>query len=1404
MSNEKILYEIIVRIKGQEEGTGFYINKNTILTAYHVVKFEQQSNQDVIIIKKPDDKLEIRGKVLAYDEELDIAVIKTYSIDSMAYLPIISRNIKSNEEWKTYTCFDPYDDSHNLFEKELIKGKIFQVESFRNRIFDIHLGNDYLSNSIHIGNLQGCSGTPLIINNEIVGIIIKEEKSQRDTGLKAVSFKKYVDFFIKNNIDYKYNKEQDMLIELDIKEVDIEYIKLSTNISFQNLGVRYNREFNVDVELTELLQKFLLTGSSIEDIKNIFDKIGCEIRNLSDTNENNLLAKVNYLKNNISDIDNLDCTLLKSELDKFQEEVYKFINEKYGSHTNEYYNSKEKGYYNNLQRYNTELEVYREVLKSSTLIVTGQAGIGKSHSVTHFCNEFFAKNNKICILILGQNLNSTEDPIKMIESYLNIPNTLQSFLDELNMIGKYSKTIIPFVIDAINEGMYSEVWKNSFLGIVHLFEKYKWIKLVISIRSTYINKCLPKDYNKINSVMTIEHRGFENNSIEAVRQFFEYYEVPIPTFPILYSKYYNPLFLQTLCKTLKKIGNYKITEYSSFSKVFEDYINAVELEVAEKIGYFSSLKIIRKITDEISKFSLEHNRIYGIEMSEFYTIVISIAKQFDINSNKLIQLLFEEGLFYREIHRGDDKEYVQFAYERYHNILAAQYILREINSKEDIVISIRQGILKEFIERPYDGITEELFILIPDRYSIELISVLTELQAKDNIENYLNSLFWRNKSNICVESTKEIINEFVMPYEYYYKIFIEQLLILSPIEQHPLNILFLQMHLKKMTMSQRDGLISEILYNGYSINSTLNNLVSFCYSKGINECSMESKKLIVYMLSWSLLTSNIKYRNVAIKAMVNLLQNNISLMNSLIDNFKDINDSYIKEGIYCSIYGAILRNHIYNEKEVQNLIKIIYDDIFNHDEVYPNILVRDYAREVIEYFKYLGIDIKIDVQSVRPPYKSKWYKSIPTEDEIKSFYVDYEKCSDTRMYAANEIISSMATNTGKSHMMYGDFGRYVFEGWVDLWSHEFTKQDLSNIATRTIFTTMEYDANIHGGFDRLVKSYNRHSNKCERIGKKYQRIASYELLARLSDNFKSGKLEYVYDDYKNRKKVLNEIQYEGPWQIGIRQIDPSILNHNYKKVEKNYIEHVLKTSNIDNEEWASKDSIEPSEEDILFFEKDNEEYVILEMYNTWKLNEITSNKENKQYYVKAIALLVDKEELNEMMYDEDIKEYARNSHNFETYQVYAREYPWGQSYKYLKNKYELELECGVDKYIETGVEYNSSDEYDENQIQRFTMPSEYIIQKLNLKQIDDGKWYDENNNLIAYDMVFEGYSSMLVIKKESLNKLIDDNKLAILWAMYTEKQGGKYHFQTRKVVTFKNGCIERNIFDEESWKSPLI
>ena len=63
---------------------------------------------------------------------------------------------------------------------------------------------------------------------------------------------------------------------------------------------------------------------------------------------------------------------------------------------------------------------------------------------------------------------------------------------------------------------------------------------------------------------------------------------------------------------------------------------------------------------------------------------------------------------------------------------------------------------------------------------------------------------------------------------------------------------------------------------------------------------------------------------------------------------------------------------------------------------------------------------------------------------------------------------------------------------------------------------------------RIVEEFR--AGKPERMGKKYQWIAYHEILAYLADHFQYRE-QYAEDE--------NDQHYQGPWQLHVRDIDPS-------------------------------------------------------------------------------------------------------------------------------------------------------------------------------------------------------------------------------------------------------------------------
>lgn len=1237
---------------------------------------------------------------------------------------------------------------------------------------------------------------------------------------------------------------EEVIKMLSSNNIDLKYLHELVGTSLENLKGRFSRDFNVDVELSNWLNKFCNTELNKERLYKETVEMQKAIGQNSIVGNKDLLQHLNQLINQIRKDEAFEYDLLKDEVEKFIRETEIAIKKKYENSEKDYYQSNEYYSWRHLCGVDSELEEYRKAMLSDVFIITGEAGVGKSHSIAQFINNSYYVDNKPCIFLLGQHLNENVDPVNMIERCLHLTYTLQSFLEELNAFAANKNIEIPFIIEGINEGLYSDIWKEYLSGLVSSFSQYKKIKLVISIRKTYIKKCLPEGYDKRESTFIIEHKGFENNSLDAITAFFEYYEIKMPTFPILYSDFYNPLFLHTLCKTIQGSENKVIEEYSSFTEVFANYIKVVENIVAQKCNYRENLKLVQKLVNNVVKYSLDNNARYGIEIATFYHIVGDCVALFGISQSDFVQAMIDSGLFYTELYGYEEEnEYIQFAYERYHNIIAAQYLLKDINTTEELQDCILNGNLRECFTKHQDGIIEELFVQVPKKYKIDLLELLPEEEAIKVLELYLNSLVWRKGTDINIESTRVLINRYIIVRKGYFEMMLNKFFIIAPIENHPFNAFKLHDYLSKFHMADRDSFWVKIVTNDLKYSGVLTNLLRL--SKSQNKMySKETKHLILLFLSWTLACTKNDYRDNAIRTMVYLLENELDIALLLLEKFSGIDDGYVKEGIYCAVYGAVLRSSDLTQAE--ELGNAVYKDIFEKEEVYPHVIVRAHAKGILDYLSYRNVMIDKDLSKIKPPYNSKWYEKIPTDEEIKAYEFDYRDGNVTReMYCVNSIISSMATNTGENAGGYGDFGRYIFEGWVEPWEYHFVAQELSNVVVKIIMDQYGYDYKKHAEFDTQVNHDNRHDHICERIGKKYQRIASFEMLARLSDNFEPGDVETIYseaylerrhkeferflqfrrvdpeeevelegvseDNYEESeadvKSVFTPYRYEGPWQFEYRGIDPTVLAEKVKE-EKNLWEDIWHIPETPLKEWACEESKEPDFNNILFLKYSGEDFVIVEMYNTWKSEEKMLEEEPKEYFIKALATLIPDDYPVHSKEKNRMREFAEGKNYSETYTIFAREFYWSEAYKNYERQYQKEhmedIEDRDEEFISTGIDYHCPASYSEqveNVVSSYSIPSQYFIDEMHLEQLEDGKWFNQTGELIAVNVAFAGYHAALLIRKAALLQLMSDKKLKVAWGIYTEKKDKNIRYETRKIAQWDGEDLTAVQYQEEQWTS---
>ena len=437
--------------------------------------------------------------------------------------------------------------------------------------------------------------------------------------------------------------------------------------------------------------------------------------------------------------------------------------------------------------------------------------------------------------------------------------------------------------------------------------------------------------------------------------------------------------------------------------------------------------------------------------------------------------------------------------------------------------------------------------------------------------------------------------------------------------------------------------------------------------------------------------------------------------------------------------------------------------------------------------------------------KGDWYQELPTNEEIDKIYsFDIEECSeDPRKFANTEIIDSMVTEYGRGTCGYGDFGRYTLQPMLQPFAYNFEDiQLLANIATKRAFE-YGYDYTLFGEYDRNVKMYQtRSENYVERIGKKYQWIATFEVLSKLYDNYVPQ-----YDVYSNTVIDFQKRKYYDKNHIQTK------IKSEVEYVEYNLEEEYPHVLYIDTTNFILKQNDETGflEENKFEFEEEKYEKFLVKdffgekyisLFNLYSLEnrKISSNMINRKAFTISQTAYVYKNE------DELLKS---NFHKFsqgtyvEFYNIELFDIPFSKKYltENLYNNEYFDLNNGYKICYQEYIWEKYQDESIENSI-KILLPAKWVIEEFDLKQKSEGRWYNETD-LICFDSSNLDIGTGLWIRHDYFTKYLKKNNLKMGWTIYSEKSQNKEYKSWRSDV-FTNETISEfstKNYKKEEWKS---
>lgn len=1112
-----------------------------------------------------------------------------------------------------------------------------------------------------------------------------------------------------------------------------------------------------------------------------------EISTINNVGLSSLLVDVRKIIDDlIHKLNEIDSTLKKEKKGK----------SKYESDTNKF--GWDIEYFRKL---NSSIYEFIEFLNSTTvllsnnpfLLLTGEAGKGKSHLLADVAVKR-RERNQFSILLLGQHF-TEEEPWSQIKKQLQLNCERDTFLASLNAKSETTQSRILILIDAINEGKGKELWKNYISGFISAVKKYPNIGVVLSLRTSYEKLLIPESLTEKKEIVKVIHHGFSHHEYEASKHFFEYYGIKQPSIPLLHPEFSNPLFLKLFCEGLSKKGLHEIPNgYEGISTILNFYLEAINSKVSEKHRLPENLNLTQKVVKKIASQIADTENTY-IKFDDAYATVTQFAKDNSITEPaQFFEDLIREGLLTQNVYwekGGNSFDGVYISYERFSDHLVCSYLLENHFDKKNPTNSFSVGnklhsLLEDQYKSYYNkGIIEALSIQLPELVGIELFEAAPHAKEFDVVaQTFVESIVWRKKETIN-EKLKVYINEVVIQKHNLHDYFISTILLITSQPKHYFNSDFLHNHLMRFSMADRDSWWTPFIHHQYPSYpneiTSIQRMIDWAWTDDKREnISDESIRLMCQTLFWFTTSTNRALRDSTTKAIICLLEERINVLMQLIETFEKVNDPYVLQRVHAVAFGCAVRTSKIESLKVLGVF--IYESVFNTKNVVPDILLRDYARGIIDYAVFKGHKFDFDLNKTIPPFKSKLPKSFPSNKDIEKFKYDYNAKDFKKHYwSQNSILSSMITEGGGQ--MYGDFGRYTFQSALRNW--RVNAQLLSNLAVKWIIEKYGYDVEKHGEFDRMIHSDGRHSHKTERIGKKYQWIAFYELLARVSDN-----LPFYEDSYSRSAKP---IPYVGPWEPYVRDIDPTItIKGNPENKNEKFWWNPIDYNNwkLPNKEWIFKtDDLPNPLEMISVFDKDGVEWLVLEMHKSWTepadIGEDKYENPHKDLWYQIRSYITKKKDHVKILKWSKEKNFMGRwmPESTNRYQMFSREFYWSAANETFSDPY-YSGECWseiydntthqlVGKVAVTAVDYLWEEEYDASKESTisFYKPTEILFNFLDLQYSKiEGQLLNKDGQLICFDpCATQPTHSCLIVRKNELVQKLEENNLNIFWTVLGEK-----------------------------------
>ena len=1045
MSTSSKIPSITCKVEcGTERGTAFFVDTNKLLTAYHVVGSALNGNSIYVEIKGMNYECEL----IMVKPGKDIAILKLKDVTvNHEYGTLLSMPI----EPKTHFRFWGYPNS-------LIGQAVGQSVKIRIDETYVALKGDFDAYAVfedekHLSEYSGFSGSPVYTDSDK---IIRVVTNILDSHIGFISIKNVEEELKILGISSESNYVEFQDVSYGRKECRK---KLHEQITLA--GNRYKPDMDVPN------QSFLSLFTTLWDIRDL-------------QTHREILRKSKQIFLNLQKV---DPNLFPKLVDEKMPDLEYNIEMQHNVERLKVLPMKWKIIEDALK---IDLLSWKQIHESIQYVVDryekvyciyGPAGSGKTHNVCSIASQLIEETN--VYLCFGIQFNNNKGGIiAEIRKIFNFEN--ENYLEELQKKSETDALNIGarrylFIIDALNEGLNDSYWRENLGVLKQEFDKYTNLALVITVRKPFHEK-----YELSRNGYRMQYLPGLENSLEVVKKYFDAHHIDYDK-SLLGLK--NGLFLNIFCETYTSMPYYHRIRLRSLGVLYSQYIYMRERDVAEAVDEDPEEYITWNYLCRLAHLSVFSYKFYPVTRKKARAVSNQLCKN-RTWSKSLLYNLMAQGLLLADWNQQTNSLFeeaiVKFEYEQMEDVIRAVAFL---NTKSDEQTKIAK--LNEWI-RSYNQETlcQEGFyqfltyvtILWPEKYNGK--EIIEEKTIRNNPllqQCFIEGLEWHFElveqkllDELWLDTEKNLGFRFIFS-----------------VSLHSLSGFMKTLHrsLKTLDQAELDLKWTSVVNDHYE--------ESVLYIEDINKVEYKTE---AYLLVWCCASSHPIIRAHAKRKLCRLLCNHRDLFEVLIRDFHSVKDTYVLEGLYNAVYGALL---LLQEVELSNPVSLlIYDYHFQDKQPVEDVRVREWFLKILLHTKIQKEGINL-FSKVLPPYKPQ--ADISYDDiEIDNNYFGDTNGSQKLMY---------------SLCRFSDFHRYILGFNSDVESRIYTMMQHGKNENPSMLPLVQLQSMIAqeiktlgwndklGALDNNVYSAGRYDNQRERIGKKYQWKALFAIEARLMDHF---------------------------------------------------------------------------------------------------------------------------------------------------------------------------------------------------------------------------------------------------------------------------------------------------------------